>query len=50
MKQTTLDQYAREVARKAALRAYRTAPHGRRTARWKRAVWATAEALRAGSV
>ncbi len=42
----TLFAWAAEQVRKAALRAYRTAPHGQRTARRKRAVWATAAALR----
>lgn len=41
----TLFTWAAEQARSAALRAYRTSPHGQRTPRWKRAVWATAEAL-----
>ena len=47
MTQLTLFQYAREAARKAALRAWRLSPHGQRRARWKRALWATAAALQA---
>lgn len=48
-RQLTLQQYHAEQERQKALRAYRVAPKGQRTVRRKRAVWATAGALRAAA-
>ena len=42
----TLFTWAYERARRDALRAWKLSPHGQRTSRRKRAVWATAAALR----